>query len=84
MAGHSAAIFAVTRLDQSNFLLTDARQMGTPTFEFLNESQARLVLLGTRRREDANVPWAAERGWIAAWTISGSPSRLLIRALGGP
>ena len=61
----SAAIFAVTRLDQSNFLLTDARQMGTPTFEFLNESQARLVLLGTRRREDANVPWAAERGWIA-------------------
>jgi ribosomal peptide maturation radical SAM protein 1 len=63
--GDSAVMLVVTRLDDSDFLLTDTRQAGDPAFEFLNESQARLVLLGTRDGAEPNLRWAEERGWIA-------------------
>ena len=61
----SAVMLVVTRLDDSNFLLTDTRQEGDPTFEFLDESRARLVLLGAQNGASAGMRWAAERGWIA-------------------
>jgi ribosomal peptide maturation radical SAM protein 1 len=60
-----ASMLNVTRLDDSTFLLTDSRKGDDPTFEFLNESQARLVLLGARNGSAADLEWAAERGWIA-------------------
>ena len=63
--GDSGVMLVVTRLDDSNFLLTDARQTGDPAFEFLDESQARLVLLGATNGDEASSRWAAERGWIA-------------------
>lgn len=61
----SAAMLVVTRLDDSTFLLTDSRRGGDPTFEFLDEAQVRLVLLGARSGTEPDLLWAAERGWIA-------------------
>ncbi|MFI5197256.1 MAG: RiPP maturation radical SAM C-methyltransferase [Thermoanaerobaculia bacterium] len=61
----SAVMLVVTRLDDSTFLLADSRSGGDPTFEFLDEAQARLVLLGARDDTEPNLRWAAERGWIA-------------------
>jgi ribosomal peptide maturation radical SAM protein 1 len=63
--GNSAVLLAVTQLGDSTFLLTDTRQTDDPTFEFLTESQARLVLLGAQNDSEANLRWAEERGWIA-------------------
>jgi ribosomal peptide maturation radical SAM protein 1 len=63
--GDAAVMLAVTRLDDSTFLLTDARNPGDPVFEFLDESQARLVLVGARDCAEENCRWAAKRGWIA-------------------
>ena len=60
-----AAVLVVTRLDDSNFLLTDSRAEGIPEFEFLDESQARLVLLGTGDTGEESWRWAAERGFVA-------------------
>lgn len=61
----SAVMLVVTRLDDSTFLLTDTRQSIDPTFEFLDESQVRLVLLGAQNGAETNLRLAAERGWIA-------------------
>ena len=63
--GGSEVLLVVIRLDNSNFLLTDTRQTGDPRFEFLDEAQARLVLIGARDAAEPNLSWAAERGWIA-------------------
>lgn len=60
----SAAMLVVTRLDDSTFLLTDSRRGGGPTFEFLDEAQARLVLLGAANGAEPSLRWAAKRGWI--------------------
>jgi ribosomal peptide maturation radical SAM protein 1 len=63
--GDSCVLLTVTALDGSTFLLTDARRPGDPVFEFLDESQARLVLRGAREGSGGGVDWARERGWIA-------------------
>ena len=60
-----AVLLTVTRLDDSNYLLTDTRRPADPTFELLDEAQARLVLHGSHSAAEANLRWAAERGWIA-------------------
>lgn len=56
---------SVTRLDDSSYVLIDSRNPADPRVDFLNEREARLVLVGPESARDGAVDRAAARGWIA-------------------
>jgi len=64
-------ILSVIRLDDANFLLTDSRQAGGPTFDFLDEPTAAVSSAGSSKRPRTKLHLLAEPAGSPASTING-------------
>ncbi|MBW1878859.1 MAG: RiPP maturation radical SAM C-methyltransferase [Deltaproteobacteria bacterium] len=60
---HKRPALTVNRVARGQYVLVDTREVGSPPTLFLDERQARAVLVGGPRGKVARAAWAMERGY---------------------